>query len=96
MNSFFIIVVMCINLFFAIGVFVLLARPRQMFGIMAGLSGYSRRWREGRVSEQDEEDIVRTAALWGRIGLALLFLSSFLSGSLIAYLQLSGPVLSGL
>ena len=96
MNSFVIIVVMCLNLVFAIGVFVLLARPRQMFGVMAGLSGFSRRWREGRVSAEDEEDIVGAAALWGRIGLGLLFLTSFLSGSLIAYLQLSGPLLPGL
>jgi hypothetical protein len=93
MNSLVIVGIMALNLFFAIAVFVLLARPKQMIGLMAGLSGFARRWREGRVSAEDESDILQAAEGWGRVALLLLFLSSFLSGTLIAYLQLSGPLL---
>ena len=76
------------NLILAILVFVLIARPERLMGLLAYLGRLQEEWRSRRLSLDQEEQLLNMAKRMQLVALLLLLGCSFFSGAIIAYLQL--------
>lgn len=68
--------------------FVLFARPEALLGLLAGLSGRRVAWREGRLTEADEDALFDLAARLRGPLLAALFGWSFVCGAVVTVSRL--------
>ena len=76
------------NLMLAMLVFVLLARPDKMMGLLASVNGRSEEFRLGRLGQQDYRRFLELAEGLHWPAIALLFGWSFFSGALIRFLYI--------
>ena len=81
-------VLMFVNLFIALSVFVLIVRPEKIMGFLAYLGSRRQDWESGNLDEMAEYRLFMLARRLQIFGLLLLFLFSFVSGALISYIQL--------
>lgn len=82
-------VIMLVNLFVAMVVFVLITRPEKMFGIVSYFADLREEWATGTLGEEDYARLFRIANRLQWLALFCLLGFSFLCGSLIAIIQLS-------
>ena len=76
------------NVLLALVVFVLMARPERVMGLLCRLSGMQEVWLSGRLSEQDEARLLDLAHQLRAPMLALLFGWSFFCGAVLTWAQL--------
>jgi hypothetical protein len=76
------------NVFLAVLVFVLMARPERALGLVCRLSGMTDVWLSGRLSEAEEARLLVLARRLGWLLLVLLFGWSFVCGAILTWSQL--------
>ena len=76
------------NLLLAMLVFVLIARPQRLMGLLAYLGKLQDEWRARRLSLEQEQQLLNMANRMQLVALLLLLGCSFFSGAAIAYLRL--------
>ena len=76
------------NLLLALTIFVLMVKPRRLFGLLAPLLDLSEAWQIRNLSESQELQLLLLARRIQWLGLLLLFCWSFFCGVIIAFFQL--------
>ena len=75
------------NLLLALFIFVLLARPEKLLGVLARVAGVREEWRRGYLMEADRERLLHLGRSLGFPALLLLFTWSFFCGVMIRALS---------
>jgi hypothetical protein len=81
-------VLMGFNLLFSVFVFAFTARPHKLLGFVALFCGLRDKWSSGKLETQEEKLLIKTSGRISFLLLLLLFLSSFITGGVIAHVRL--------
>ena len=86
------LLIMFVNFIFAVFVFAFLARPQRMRGLLSKLSALEQNHQEGCLTLEQEAQMHTVGRRWGWGFLGMLLGTSFLTGALIAFLQVKATL----